>query len=401
LKRGDVFLGMLDGCQKGKNTGLRIEIKAWPGSANVGFFPLPHWNSHILKFDKPSHRLVGSWPAHGGFGGAGLRFLRADRSRVGSLLAFDLEGKMESDALRGELLWAGQAKAGPAHVPQNLQDYPFFCSSFSATRCTREPPRPGEKVVVFMRHGAAGCDAMGVGRDPSLTALGKEQVGERMLDPNLLRVLSQKRKEQAQVILVSPLARAMHTALLAFSSRLPKVKWELDPNLAELGGVGAILPTNGQMLLRSFNATGLLEQYRAVAGSLADFQPPSRHMHHEHRDHHSHHNHSKLFSRDLDKAWLDSMQAALEAEPLAALGATSGVWAEAQAGPELMERFQRFTKRVLERKETRIVAVSHKHILKAGLGVSLEQTQTVVMALSPSGEWRQLDTPRCWPEAAG
>eukprot|EP00408_Alexandrium_pacificum_P007378 CAMPEP_0171229158 /NCGR_PEP_ID=MMETSP0790-20130122/38737_1 /TAXON_ID=2925 /ORGANISM="Alexandrium catenella, Strain OF101" /LENGTH=60 /DNA_ID=CAMNT_0011695331 /DNA_START=6 /DNA_END=184 /DNA_ORIENTATION=- len=54
-------------------------------------------------------------------------------------------------------------------------------------------------------------------------------------------------------------------------------------------------------------------------------------------------------------------------------------------GPELDERFQRFAQRVRERPEKRFIVVSHKHLLKIGLGLSLDQSATVAMALSEGG----------------
>mmetsp|Transcript_20089 Transcript_20089/g.54760 ORF Transcript_20089/g.54760 Transcript_20089/m.54760 type:complete len:195 (-) Transcript_20089:76-660(-) len=190
--------------------------------------------------------------------------------------------------------------------------------------------------------------------------------------------------------MMSPMVRTMQTALLAFGRRLPSAKWELDPNLVELGGLGSIIGRAGEAVLTNFSADDLLRQYQV----LEDQAHPGRQKKNSSRQHRFlGFDWLKLERREgLDSAWLQRVEKAVEAELSADLAATD----EELDGPELEMRFYRFTQSLWDRPEKRFIAVSHKHLLKEGLGVPLDQTETVIMALSERG-WRRLEMPQCWP----
>lgn len=399
VSRGDIYLGWLTKCEKGMAQAVRLEVEAWPTSVRLDFFPLAHWNEHNKVFEKPTLNASGGWRAKGEVdkdGGAVFK-----KGRAGKLGEFGLTARSNGPEMWGELFWPGHEDLSerPRFVPSSVEEYPFFCQEFEAKKCEHAPPRPGEKVVVFMRHGSASCNVDGT--DPILDHFGEDQVRERMFDPNLAKVMSNDPADRAQVIVMSPLARAMHTALLVFGKKLPDIKWEIDPNLVELGGVGSVRPGAGERLLRNFSATALLEQYRTLTEMVKKEREAPHH--HHHGEHHSHADKLTLQRKEgLDQSWLENVRKALEAEPprATALGSDLGVIGveEDQDGPELEERFGRFTMNLLERPETRFIAVSHKHLLKGGIDVPLDQTQTVVMALSRDQGWRRVaQPPHCWP----
>merc|ERR1719210_594019 len=86
--------------------------------------------------------------------------------------------------------------------------------------CGRESgPQPSEKVVYFLRHGQYWGNVLGTREetetklwDPALTPLGQKQALAVANDPLMAPALLEGGPWAAQVVIASPLVRAMQTA---------------------------------------------------------------------------------------------------------------------------------------------------------------------------------------------
>jgi len=198
-------------------------------------------------------------------------------------------------------------------------------------------PQTGDKIVYFVRHGKKVLNE----EDPSLSKLGKVQAKHLRMEPLLAAALSANASHRAQLLLVSPLKRTMETALLGFGGLFPPEQWLLDPDIMESEISDKPKDDANTALLASFDAPTLLEQYRKLSIDWAD----------DKGDH---------------KA-------------------------------RYKAKWDRFVDLLRTRPERRFVVVSH-HWFIENTGHNLNEGQVGISALAPSGEFRQLDAPSCWPD---
>lgn len=113
------------------------------------------------------------------------------------------------------------------------------------------------KTAWFIRHG----DNM-PGVDEGLTEKGQKEAKQL--------VKAHMHGESVEVILVSPMMRAMHTAVVAFG---PTANFVLDIRLKETTGM--FDATVARRLLTDLKAHGMLEQYEAMYDKAYKGYPPS------------------------------------------------------------------------------------------------------------------------------
>mmetsp|Transcript_13189 Transcript_13189/g.20561 ORF Transcript_13189/g.20561 Transcript_13189/m.20561 type:complete len:271 (-) Transcript_13189:2396-3208(-) len=116
-----------------------------------------------------------------------------------------------------------------------------------------------KKLIYLIRHGEslgqiANFHRMDRKRDPRLTDAGLTSKGQRQAKdiPSQLKKLEEEQPEKApytqeniDLVVSSPLTRAIHTALLGFQDRSATSNFIIHPHLREQGGLGANqLPEN-------------------------------------------------------------------------------------------------------------------------------------------------------------
>lgn len=197
-------------------------------------------------------------------------------------------------------------------------------------------PRPGEKVIYWIRHCHPHAD---YGFDANLTILGVKMAERLTASPLLAAATSLDPQFRAQKILVSPFRRALQTALHGFGKAFKNdSQWELNLDISEMQVADRVVPEHGIDTLHRMNATHLLRQYEAVAPTMDDAL------------------------RDHKKRW-DHFLKVLKARP-----------------------------------EERFIAISH-HFQVKNVGLYLGYGEVGISAFNPdTEEWRILDPPQCWPE---
>lgn len=119
-------------------------------------------------------------------------------------------------------------------------------------------PLPGEKVIFYVQHGSAESEEEEW--DLKLDKLGEEQARALRTDPRLAGALSDDPAQRAELVIVAPMRRTLHTALLAFGDKLHDVKWMVNPDIKGNTDNFAV-PEFGRDLLKNMNATWLLQEY--------------------------------------------------------------------------------------------------------------------------------------------
>jgi len=136
-------------------------------------------------------------------------------------------------------------------------------------------PIEGEKLIYLVVNGEAVDD-----RDGVLTEKGKKWAGDLGQDPNLQLALSQEKFGRAAVVIMSPLRRAMETAMLGFREKLPDAKWEISEEL--VGNlINDIDPEAGGAYLSSIRAApDVVQQYEKAskAEPIVEIEDKPDHM---------------------------------------------------------------------------------------------------------------------------
>jgi len=381
LKDGEILVGRME-CSFGP-VGLRIQMDKFPSTARLEFFPEPRHdeNSHMwcrpLTSCSGAHNATVAWerPEGGARTNGKVLALTPAAGSTGSgstcgWPTFALKGSVAAgdDGLKfkGQLSSSTVLGTGLIRKPEPVVVQPSWlppkcamlynavqmkmpagvCSSFTATVCRRDAKfEEGDKVIYFIRHG----EQRNQPDDGSLTTLGERQVRNLRSNPLLARALSLDPRQRAEVILASPMARTMQTAVVGFGDL--GIKTELDMNLIELANEPT--KSEGVALLKKMGLDRLLNQYEEMW-------------------------------RRTDKG-----------EELA--------WARpegAHPGPAALdERVARFIQGVLRRPERRIIVVGHNNYFKS-TGIYVKGFGTMaVRVLGRNGRLRETSPPQCWPES--
>lgn len=212
----------------------------------------------------------------------------------------------------------------------------------------------GEKVIYFVRHAEAKHNLPGpVGRaalmyesDTDLTPKGEEQARNVRRDPLLSAALSHNESQRAQLVLVSPLRRAMRTAIYGFGStdRSDRpIPFALDPRLQEnsdcMANMGEV--AKGRATLLDCKRPDLLQMYSQLPDGWIIKPFPQETV-----------EHSKL-------------------------------------------RFAGVTKEILARPEKRIIVVSHGLFMLTNIGLLPNNCGVLPFSLSAKGVWRSLLPKEC------
>jgi len=247
---------------------------------------------------------------------------------------------MRAAALLVALLTCTFAALAGAHAKKKKPSF------FSKTHDVLGNPflKTGSKLVYFIRH-AEGAHNLGnlLERDPPLTDHGLSQAADLVRNPILAQALSHDPEHRVQLIIMSPMRRAMQTALAAFNNLQPPIEhWELSPDVQETGTFGMDPPCNqgdpsaGPPLLAEYNRTDLASDYSKL--------PKSWEVH----------------SGDLTP----------DAEHVRA-------------------RFKRLTIALLQHPEQRIFVVTHGEFLLLNSGVYLGNTGVLKLTLTEDGNWHK------------
>lgn len=223
----------------------------------------------------------------------------------------------------------------------------------AAPECTSpllESRPQGEKLVYFVRHaeakhnlpGLKGALATMYETDVDLTSTGELTAKRISRDPLLAAALSHNESARVQLIISSPLRRAMRTALDAFGGAEPPIPLEFDADLREKGNHQAHLGDRGKgaTMLRELHQTDLMVKYLR-----------------------------------LPEGWTNSSYP--------------------EETETMNKRFQQFTKTLLARPEQRIIVVSHGRIMEHNLGLKPDNCAVLPFGLSAEGAWRSLVPSQC------
>jgi len=211
-----------------------------------------------------------------------------------------------------------------------------------------QSPQPGEKVVYLIQHGEnLGNTISKLGSeeeiDAKLCPVGEEQARNLALDPMLAKALSADASFRPELIVTSPARKAMQTAIVGFQEILPNASWLVDADIAGFGleGIhGQPRPNLGTAMLEEFGRDDLLKQYR-----------------------------------ELPAGW-------------------------AVDGREGKKKWEEFVGRLKERPEHTIAIITHNQVIKLAGYSKVHAGEVRVAALTPSGEFRRLSPPDCWPQEA-
>lgn len=195
-------------------------------------------------------------------------------------------------------------------------------------------PEPGDKVVYFLRHQ---LQDFKLGSDPPLLDAILQMTYFTRANPKLAAAVSSNERHRAQLVLVSPFTRTMETAVLGFGGLFGPDQFKLNTDLMEYQVSDRATPKNGEAMLTKLNATDMLQKYR-----------------------------------QLPEGWVDS------------------------AGDHV-ERWKRFEEYLRQSTEERFIVVSHHWMMKRA-GHALHYGEVGISAFTPSGEWKMLDDPSCWPD---
>mmetsp|Transcript_28739 Transcript_28739/g.82219 ORF Transcript_28739/g.82219 Transcript_28739/m.82219 type:complete len:273 (+) Transcript_28739:105-923(+) len=208
-----------------------------------------------------------------------------------------------------------------------------------------------EKVIYFVRHaeathnleGPVGISALLNEADTDLTPAGAQAARLVSREPYLAPALSQNKSQRAQLIVTSPMRRAMRTALYAFGNAEPPVPFVLEPKLQEVASFKANTadPAKGMALLQELDRPGMLEQYTTLPSGW-------------HR-------------QPGDEVDMNLVKA----------------------------RFRNLTDMLLARPEQCIIAVTHGQFIAENLGYLLANGEALPYSLSAKGKWSSILPPRC------
>lgn len=208
-------------------------------------------------------------------------------------------------------------------------------------KCTLRGPASGEKIVYLVQHGVSDnhvnqgkCHEQ---RDANLTAFGMQQARFMRKNPKLSLALSDVGDRRAQLVVVSPLFRALQTAMLGFGDL--NMTWLIDSDIYEDG--------NG-------NSCDIADHSKVTSFLLANRR------------------------QDLLAQYLKLPRN----------------WDHQETN--FTERFHNFTARLRSRPENNIVVVTHAYVLNYNLGTPFLPGNVWPYALTGSGQWRLLPDPSCW-----